>query len=300
LDREDMDEKFTIRPGHFLRPKRRHESRGGERYRRILWRAIQSVSCILFFSLLLFVGHGVYAHLLENPSFRIREVEVKGTRKIPKETLLSLASIEGATNLFAVRLGKMVERLESHPWIEAVEVRKVFPNRLVIEVEERRPIAILQLENLYYIDAKGTIFSRVGDRDGYNYPFLTGVTRQTLEKEPEEAKYFIMKALELLLTADREKLFPVEEISEVHVERISGIRFFIRVEGLEVKMGWDNFSEKLKRLSMIQTDLRKRKITAVSIDCRDASRMFVKRELADTSRTPGHIAAPKNRSRGRR
>ena len=49
-------------------------------------------------------------------------------------------------------------------------MRKVFPNKVKIQIEERRPIAILQLEELYYIDAKGVIFSPVRDGDGYNFP----------------------------------------------------------------------------------------------------------------------------------
>jgi cell division protein FtsQ len=185
--------------------------------------------------------------------------------------------MEGMPNLFTVRLRDMARRLESHPWIEEVRVRKVFPNKIWIQIKERKPIAILQLEELYYIDTKGVIFSRVADREEYNYPFLTGLTRQVLEKDPTEAKRLIMKALELLNTVGNEKISPLKEISEILMEKTSGIYCFTQAEGLEVRLGWEQFGEKLKRLSLIWSDLQRRGYSAASIDCSDLKRMVVKK-----------------------
>jgi cell division septal protein FtsQ len=206
----------------------------------------------------------------------VREVEVEGGRKIPKETLLSLTVMEGMPNLFSVELKEVVKRLESHPWIEQVRVRKVFPYKIVIQVEERKPMAIIQLEELYYIDTQGEIFTPVGDRDEYNYPYVTGLTRRVLEKDPVEAKRLIAKALELLRIVSQGKVAPLEEISEIHMEKAFGIHCFTKAEGVEVKMGWEDFEEKLKRLPLIWSDLRKRGFSAISIDCSDVTRMVVK------------------------
>ena len=150
-------------------------------------------------------------------------------------------------------------------------------NKILIQVEERKPIAILQLEELYYIDSKGVIFSRVWDRDVYNYPFLTGLTRQVLEKESAEAKNLIKKSLELLRITDQERVPPLGEISEIHMDKTFGIRCFTQTEGLEIRMGWEDFREKLKRVSLIWSDLQKRGISAASIECSDLKRMVVKK-----------------------
>ncbi len=225
----------------------------------------------------IFVAHWVYVHRLEDPYFRVREIEVQGGRKIPKETLLSLTVIEGMPNLFSVKLKEVIKRLEAHPWIEQVRVRKVFPNKILIQIEERKPMAIIQLEDLYYIDAKGEIFSTVGEGDEYNYPYLTGLSRRVLEKDPTEAKRLIAKALEILRIVGKEKLPPLEEISEIHMEKAFGIQCFTKAGGVEVRMGWEDFGEKLAKLSLIWADLRKRGVSAVSIDCSDLKRMIVKR-----------------------
>ena len=231
-----MEEAVTVREGKFLRPKARREEKGAEKFLRMVKKTIQVAFQLLLLSFFLFVGHWVYVHLLGDACFRVREVEVEGGRKIAKETLLSLTVMEGMPNLFSVNLKEVVKRLESHPWIEQVRVRKVFPNKIFIQVEERKPMAIIQLEELYYIDTRGEVFSPLGEKDEYNYPYLTGLTRQVLDKEPVEAKRLITKALELLRVVDQEKVPPLDEISEIHMERSSGIHCFTKVEGVEVKM----------------------------------------------------------------
>jgi len=276
---EGLGDTVTMKEGEFFRPKGKRETRGEVRFQGFLKKVFRIAFHLLLVSVFLFVGHRVYVHLLGDPFFRVREVEIEGYRKISKDTLLSLVTIDGMSNLFTIRLGEVAKRLESHPWIDHVTVRKVFPNKISIHIEERKPIAILQLEELYYIDHKGVIFSRVGDRDEYNFPFLTGLTRGILEKDPAEANRLITKAIELLRIADREKVSPLEEISEVHMEKTFGLHCFAQTEGLEVRLGWDRFGEKLKRLSLIWSDLQKRRWSAASIDCSDSKRMVVKRMI---------------------
>jgi hypothetical protein len=86
-----------------------------------------------------------------------------------------------------------------------------------------------------------------------------------------------MKALEFLRIVYKERVFPPEEISEIHMEKTFGIQYFTKAEGVEVRMGWEQFGEKLRRLSIIWSDLRKRGLSAVSIDCSDLKRMVVKK-----------------------
>jgi cell division protein FtsQ len=207
----------------------------------------------------------------------VREIEVEGCGKIRQEAIHSLILIEGMPNLFTVKLEEIAKGVEKHPWIDHFVMRKVFPNKIKVQIEERKPIAILQLEELYYIDAKGVIFSPVREGDGYNFPFLTGLTRQALDKDPETSKELLMRALELLRIAEREKVSPLKEVSEIHMSRSFGMDCYTRANGLEVKMGKDFFHEKVGKLSIIWSDLQKRGLSVMSIDCSDLNRIVVKK-----------------------
>jgi cell division septal protein FtsQ len=267
----------TINEKNFFRPKQRRDHSGGERFQRFLRKAVRTALHVLLLILFVLAGHRVYTYLLEAPKFQVREVEVEGSRKIPKQALLSLVPMEEMSNLFTARLKKIAQRFESHPWIEHVRVRKVFPDRICIEVEERKPIAILQLDQHYYIDSQGVIFSAAGEGDGYDYPFLTGLDRRFMENEEEAAKHLIMKALELLKMTEREGNHPLKDISEIHMEKRYGIKCFTQDGGLEIGIGWDDFSEKLNRLSFVWSDLQKRGLSAATIDCSDSRRMVVRK-----------------------
>jgi hypothetical protein len=61
------------------------------------------------------------------------------------------------------------------------------------------------------------------------------------------------------------------------MEKTLGIYCFTQAEGLEVRLGWEQFGEKLKRLSLILSDLKRRGYSAASIDCSDLKRMVVKK-----------------------
>lgn len=271
-------ESVTVKDGRFLRPKNRKEE-GLEGFHDILGKVNRWAIRLLILAFLIFGGYQVYIHLLEDPLFLVKEVEIKGYKRLKENDLFKLISIEGKINLFSLNLRPIAERLEGHPWIEEVKMIKVFPNKILVHIEERIPVAIIQMEEPYYVDKKGIIFAPMGDIEKYNYPILTGLTRESIAKNPSTANYLIMKALELLNIFRRERILPLREISEIHMDKIFGIKYFINEEGIEVKMGWDQFDEKLRRLSIIWSDIQNKGISVVSIDSSDLRRIVVKKKF---------------------
>jgi cell division protein FtsQ len=248
-----------------------------EGFQSFLGKASRMALYLLILFLLVYGGHRLYHHLREDAVFALKEVEITGCRRLSEGQLLGLLRIGERSDLLTVELGEISKRLQAHPWVEEVKVEKVFPHKISVQIVERKPIAILQMEDPYYLDEKGVIFAPVGERDEYDYPFITGLGRQTLEREPEESKRLIAKVLELLSALRQRRTMPLEEISEIHVEKAFGLQYFTKAEGIEVKMGWDRYGEKLKRLSIIWSDLKRKGIRPLSIDCSDLQRMVVKR-----------------------
>ena len=58
----------------------------------------------------------------------------------------------------AVVAGRCRGLLASNPWIEGAAIRKELPDRLMVEVHERSPVALLrQEEGLFYVDKTGFV-----------------------------------------------------------------------------------------------------------------------------------------------
>lgn len=272
-----MEETFAIKEERFIALKNKKNFTGEKTFQDILKEFIRILFQILLVLSLLFLTHKIYLNTIEDTFFRVKEIEVKGCRRLKPDTIISMAKIEDMANIFTLNLNDIAKRLEINPWIEYVDIRKVFPDKILIQIEERKPIAIVHLEKFYYIDSNGVIFSPVGEMDKFDFPILTGLRDNFLENGKIMEGDLVIKAIEFLRIIEKRKVAPIDEISEIHINKYFGIHCISLNEGIEIRMGWDNFEEKLKRLSIIWSDLKKRGIDAIFIDCSDLRRVIVKK-----------------------
>lgn len=97
-----------------------------------------------------------YRWLQGNDFFTLRQVEVRGMDRLTAEEVVVLAGVEQGGSLLDVSIAKAAERLSAYPWIDAVTVRREFPDRLAVTVREKAPAWWLAGENgLFYADAAG-------------------------------------------------------------------------------------------------------------------------------------------------
>ncbi|MEB4592094.1 FtsQ-type POTRA domain-containing protein [Candidatus Thiothrix sp. Deng01] len=87
---------------------------------------------------------------LNNPeNLSISRVDVQGERKFIKDTELQ-AVIEKYThtNLYLLDTDALEADLETLPWVRAVNLRKAWPDQLIVSVEEQHPVAFWGKERL--------------------------------------------------------------------------------------------------------------------------------------------------------
>lgn len=204
---------------------------------------------------------GVYGPLLvaavaDHPYFTVTEIVVTPTQHVRAGALLESADLRAGISLWRVDPATLVTQLESQPWIRRARVRREFPRRLIVELTEREPAAILFLDQLYYVDSTGLAFVRVGDRDPLDFPFVTGVEAAIVADEHPFARHAIRQALRLLQLMKAAGL-PFR-VSEVHIEREHGITVFPIEPRVALTFGWNGFGTKLTRLTRVLQDFRGR------------------------------------------
>lgn len=272
-----MEEAFAIKDEGFIGIRNRRNFSEEKTFQDVFWCIIKVLFQILLILSFLFFLHEVYMSTIEDPYFSVKEIEVKGYERLSPDTIISMAKIENLPNIFTLNLNDIAKRLELNPWIENIDIRKIFPDKILIQIEERKPMAIVHLEKFYYIDSNGVIFSPVSEMDKFNLPILTGIRGDFSENGKIVAEDLAIKAIEFLKILEKTKTSPIDEISEIHMDRYFGIHCISLNEGIEIRMGWDNFEEKLKRLAIIWADLKRRGISSIFIDCSDLKRMIVKK-----------------------
>lgn len=231
--------------------------------RRLAWvGAAVAVAAVV--SAVALYGPRVAAAIVDHPYFAVAEIVVTPTKQVRPGALLESVDLRPGLSLWRIDPVELATRLEGHPWIRRATVRREFPRRLVVDVVERKPAAILYLDQLYYVDSTGLAFVRVGERDPLDLPFVTGVEAAILADERPFARHAIRQALRVLELMQATGL-PFR-VSEVHIEREQGVTVFPIEPRVALTFGWSGFKTKLTRLERVLQDFRGRESQIREID----------------------------------
>ena len=90
--------------------------------------------------------------------FRISKIALAGEHEVSREDILSLAGVTGRSSLLFLDAEHTRHRLLSNPWIAQAAVLKLYPNRLRIEIKERKAFALWQKDGrVNLIASDGTV-----------------------------------------------------------------------------------------------------------------------------------------------
>ena len=101
------------------------------------------------------IAAGGLSHLLQN--VQIRQVQLQGDlRYLDAEALTRDLSVRFNVNYLEPTLSQVISEVESHPWIASASARRVWPDTLLIEITEQRPVAIYN--DTQYLGLSGDLF----------------------------------------------------------------------------------------------------------------------------------------------
>lgn len=242
-----------------------------------LWGTMALASLGMVVAVACFAGQMLFA----SDYFKVERIQVENNRRIGREEILALSDICPGTNIFELDLERVSTRIEKNPWIASARVRRMFPDQLVIRVDERIPKAIVRLDFMYYLDASGHVFKRLEKGDRLDFPVISGVDRQALLEGNEATLSQIDKALRLLDRLDGRKIFAIDDVSELSLDDTTGITLYTCIGGVPVRMGHDDYNSKLNRLEKIFPQLKTRLGLIDYIDTNVTRRIIVKLDAGE-------------------
>jgi cell division protein FtsQ len=222
----------------------------------------------------------IYAYnvIISRPYFEIKEISVRGLKELTEKEVLASAEIKPAQNLLAINTDAVIRRVAANQWVKNVYVGRELPNKLVLEVQERSPLALVkQGSDFYLMDGEGYVFKKLGKSDEVDLPILTGFSVQDKTKSA-----LFLSTLNLLKTISGSSRYAcLGTISEIHIDDIFGLSL-ISGTGLYLKLGTGGFESKLKKLTLVLADLEQRgmKNGYLCIDLSDESKVTVQRKNA--------------------
>lgn len=88
--------------------------------------------------------------------FQVRRVTLEGARYLSREEALAAAAVPSGASVWD-DTAPWEARLERHPLVREARVRRRLPSTLVLEVEERVPVALLPTPTLEPVDREGRV-----------------------------------------------------------------------------------------------------------------------------------------------
>jgi cell division septal protein FtsQ len=220
---------------------------------------------------------GAVRWLLTSSRFEIGVIDVRGASRISSEQVIDAAAIAPGTNLFRLRPDTVVLRLERVPEIRRAEVTRSLPNRVTIQIEERRPFTLVHAGRLHWVDEDGVPFGPEPRAVAASSPVISGLTEDEVATMRATPSPKALAAIGLIRTLMRTQSALLGEISEIDMSRSEGPVLYT-VDGVEVRLGGEAWESRLMRLEGVLGQVVSAGESVRSIDLRFKDQVVLKGE----------------------
>ncbi|MCB9703381.1 MAG: FtsQ-type POTRA domain-containing protein [Myxococcales bacterium] len=207
----------------------------------------------LAWALLLGIQQG-YAFVTTSPRFAADTLLFTPTPHLSPERVAELMGIEEGTNILALDLPELEQRIAGDRWVKSVEVRRELPDSLRVAIVEHEAAAVLLADRFYLVDRSGRPFKQLGHGERGDLPIITGVDRRTLDEREVQARAMTRRALEVM-DVYRQDGAARPAIGEIHIGETGELSVFTAATRTELRLGRDAFADKLARYDALRDAL---------------------------------------------
>ena len=148
--------------------KRKWKTKSGKK---IVLKKTRFVFNLMLFSIIIYC---MYFIVFSTGFFDVskKNITIEGTNRITnKEVLKYLDFKEG--NILLINKAKLLKNVTKLPLVKEADVKKVFPDKIKIVIEERKPFAIISSNNVFYLVDNENVVLETGKSLTYtDMPFI--------------------------------------------------------------------------------------------------------------------------------
>lgn len=196
------------------------------------------------------------AFLFLDGRFYVNTVEVSGLTYASREEILQVARVQDYS-VFWIHRGDVERRIEALPFVQSARVRLMLPNKVRIQVVERRPVALWQVNGQsFWVDGEGVALPVAGQLAGL--PVLVDLDGSTVDEGGRIAMQVLQSVVEL------QRAMP--DVGQFAFDRSRGLHF-VTASGALVVLGRNQkLAQRVQELMAIQASLAAQGETASEIN----------------------------------
>jgi cell division septal protein FtsQ len=193
--------------------------------------------------------------------FRVTKIEVSGCTAVAREKVIEASGIVlRHSSLLTIDLAASRDNIAKIPWVARAEVKRDWPGKIVIAIEENAPVALLhgggEGSSLRYLDGAGTAFSEASLDGDIDFPIITGWAELTDRDIKDKAMAEILSFLRKVRSNDPH--LPAQSLSEVHITPSGGMVLYLVEYPFPIFFGNGNSEKKYSRLIQVLRVLYKK------------------------------------------
>lgn len=209
--------------------------------------------------------HGVQS-FFRDPRYQVTEISVYNQHFFSQKEVLEMSGLAVGMYPFDFSVRAASREIEKNPNVKRASVERVFPDKVVIKVVERQPVALLHGRKNFLIDEEGVVLPM---RNPVS-PTLVAITGAQLSEE-EVGQKLQAEAVAKMLGLMREYMksdLPLSlEFAKIDISNPRNLVVVTR-QNLKVYFGDGDFARKLAKLTRVLSDLERRGKGAVVVDLR--------------------------------
>lgn len=276
------------REAQFLRTEKRIPVRRGPLARKTANRVKIAFKFAVVAAAILCVAAMAYGYGAHAARFLIgssEDIEISGVRNASRVQIMEIAGADIGRNVFFVPLDERRLQLEKIPWVESATVMRLFPNRIAVTIDERTPVAFVQMgAKINFIDAGGVVLGPPANRQThFSFPVIHGIA----ETEPLSSRAAVMKIYNRLVR-DLDAGGYTKQLSEVDLSDPQDVKATVADAGNTVvlHLGASDFLERYKLYAAHIAEWRQQFPKVQSVDLRYEGQIVVNPDTEKKSGDP--------------
>jgi len=196
-------------------------------------------------------------------TFTVDAIRLSGLEILEKETVQKMITNLENHSIHDVNMGEIAQIIESNPFIKAARISRHFPNQIKINIIERKPLAMLNMESALMIDNEAVVLPNHPYAESALIPILSGFNNaKDLYPEGEQTySVKVKEAIEILnkLSNHYPKLY--DEVSELTLNKDDEYVIILADRPTKVILGKRDIIPKLNILKSFDKALGERQLT---------------------------------------
>ncbi len=199
--------------------------------KRVTKRKARKAMIIMFFILAVMITAA-----LKVSYFNLEFINIGKNQLLTEDEIFKYISVNKGDNIFLVNKKQVIDEIKKHPYIKDAKVTRVLPNKLNIDIEERKGAFISSYENKRYIlDETLNILQLAEENKDYELIELRGLNFKDINpgdkaKGYEGVEKFVLDINELMMR----NLTDIK-VTAINLEQKNNIRLY--VGDFEIKIG---------------------------------------------------------------